>query len=571
MRLSIHLLCTFCVATLILSALAVPGAFAQATSLPSGIAAKDVENRTYLSYAQDVIDNLIQHGTDRYGPTQNNLLVSSINVETKNSVPGQPDRSTLDWEFRFEERNGRRSPGGSNFLSNQSVFRAMQRLAEVSGNNAYTDFVNANLDLGTANVGSNNTFRWGWHRYYDVHIDDDIGFSSSYHEMLGMEIPMWQEMYDRNPKNVTNAIIAIWNGHVLNKDISQTNTHGQKPGQTNRHEYNQSFTLSMKQSSSSFIEAFAFMSTKSPGIIPDTPVGEPTTWIDRAKLLANYHWNERNPDNNLSADVPDKAPSGRWWGLNATSTLPGVYAPALMRTYQLTGDTMFRDQALAYMRAYGNHAYDTATEQFWGEVVVATGKPVPGPKSGSNKPSRAAPWDPRGHADIWSPNPITAEHYPEAAQGFADAYKLTVDEGNPDAFLRLTADRWAQQFRDNPPKTGTAPGVEGELGIAPYYYRYSQQWSRLGTYAENYGRVIDFFVTMYDTTGEGHYLDSARDYAKEAISTLWYDGLLRGHPAKNYYEAVDGPGILLEALIDLDQHSGNFTNERRKTSLTSGN
>ena len=81
----------------------------------------------------------------------------------------------------------------------------------------------------------------------------------------------------------------------------------------------------------------------------------------------------------------------------------------------------------------------------------------------------------------------------------------------------------------------------------------------VGTYAEHYARVIDFFVTMYEETGEDHYLLSARDTAKDGVSSLYFEGLFRGHPNKPYYEALDGVPIFLEALAELGQYDGNFT------------
>jgi hypothetical protein len=54
-------------------------------------------------------------------------------------------------------------------------------------------------------------------------------------------------------------------------------------------------------------------------------------------------------------------------------------------------------------------------------------------------------------------------------------------------------------------------------------------------------------------TGEQKYLELAKKVANEAVSKLYYDGLFRGHPAKPYYEATDGVGFLLYALLELDQ------------------
>jgi hypothetical protein len=48
-------------------------------------------------------------------------------------------------------------------------------------------------------------------------------------------------------------------------------------------------------------------------------------------------------------------------------------------------------------------------------------------------------------------------------------------------------------------------------------------------------------------------LDNARALADESIEKLYHKGLFRGHPAKPYYEAMDGVGNLLYALLELDQ------------------
>jgi len=48
-------------------------------------------------------------------------------------------------------------------------------------------------------------------------------------------------------------------------------------------------------------------------------------------------------------------------------------------------------------------------------------------------------------------------------------------------------------------------------------------------------------------------MDDARAMADDAIEKLYHNGLLKGHPAKPYYEAMDGVGNLLIALLQLDQ------------------
>ena len=86
-----------------------------------------------------------------------------------------------------------------------------------------------------------------------------------------------------------------------------------------------------------------------------------------------------------------------------------------------------------------------------------------------------------------------------------------------------------------------------------------------GTYAENYGRAISFFVHLYRATRDKKFLRSAERLAREVIDKLYVEtevqdssgqpkryGILRGHPAKPYYESNAFVGLLLWALIELN-------------------
>ena len=86
-----------------------------------------------------------------------------------------------------------------------------------------------------------------------------------------------------------------------------------------------------------------------------------------------------------------------------------------------------------------------------------------------------------------------------------------------------------------------------------------------GTYAENYGRAISFFVHLYRATDNPKYLKLAEQLAQEAVDKLYVEvelpgddgdaktyGIFRGHPAKPYYQSNDFVGILLHALLELD-------------------
>jgi len=526
--------------------------------LDSGILPSEVQNRSYLSYATEALDNLMQHGTDRYGTVHSDLLVSNLDVRNKTN-PTAAQLAAAD-EFWRVDRRQRRAPGGSNFLHNQSVYSAMVKASQVTGNPSYDNFVDSNFAWAMTNlVDQNGMFWWGYHRHYDVHTDSFVS-DGNYHEMHFVDVPLWERMREINPSAVETLIQAIWDRHVVNKNTGQINRHDEPGG------------LSFIMSSASFIDAFAFLgSVQEPATdiatithpdnwLQNVPAGTRgdlsmdgrvdlhdfhllktggNVWFERAELLTSYIWNSRNPNTDLVAHTTN-APS-RWDGVRSATTTPGVYVPALMRAYEFSGDEMYREQAIDLLVGWAEYAYDPASGSFWGSLHL-DGTPVPAPWL----PSGYGQYEPRGLIDLWAPEFITAQHNTDAARTYALAYQ---QYGDPR--LLVTAERWADLIRDNLPATQTL--------MDTWYSGYSEHWAPHGTYAEHYGHVIQFFTTMYEATDELHYLETARDVANEAISSLWYDGLFRGHPNKPYYEAVDGVGVLIESLIDLDHYAAQIS------------
>lgn len=499
--------------------------FAQQAVLPpleSGIARPEVESRSYQSYATEVLDNLIEFGTDRYGPVQSSLFVSVLDVRTKETTA--PEFGDTNW--RADGRFGRRSPQGANFLQTQPLLRALNRASEVTGNTAYARMSRGNILYATNNLVDNHgMFYWGWHRWYDV-VEDEFMDIGDVHEMHYVTKPAWEEMWALNPAAVETEIEQIWQRHVVDRATGEINRHSDgQPG------------VSFIMTSASFIEAFAFMSSKQSGPLAGATDPAHDTWLERAKIVASYPWNSRHPQTNLVAHIPDKPSSPREDEEISFTTLH-LLSQGLLDAYAHTGDPHFRDQALTYLRAYDAYGYDPAAETYWGAIHL-DGTPDESPRSGDLAAF------PTGHIDFWQPNVIDREFPAEAAQAYANAWAMTGEED-----MRTAADRWARIIRDTQ--------YEKQTLSTSIYSRYSEEWAPLGTYAEHYARTIDFFLTMYDLSGEGHYLFSARDLAKDAVSSLYYEGLFRGHPNKPYYEELDGVPLLLEALLELDAHAADF-------------
>ena len=238
--------------------------------------------------------------------------------------------------------------------------------------------------------------------------------------------------------------------------------------------------------------------------------------------------------------TPRHGNTPRYDGTHEDTNTPGLYCRGLLDGYDRTKDPLFRDQAVAYLKAYAHYGFDEKTGKFWGCLVIADGSPGRGsrpydPKKGEWDYRR---YEPRGPVDLWQPYTAADEQPLDTALTYARAAKLTGD-----AELLLTARRWAEYIAKALPP--------GRCRTDAWYKEYAETWGRHGAYAEQYGKTISFFVAMARLTGETKYADLARSVADDAVSKLYYKGLFRGHPCKQYYESVDGVGYLLQALLQL--------------------
>lgn len=477
----------------------------------------------YAAYVEKCANVLMKHGTDTYGTVQTPVLVSILDVEAR-TCPENPEN--LDERFRVIRR-GRRSPGGSNLLTDQATLKTMYALSTLTGKRDYADFADRYAGYVVNNlVDEQGFFWWGWHRNYNVFSDSRKGHNPNGAKWGGTVIPHeihainsigWDRLWAVNPEAVTNEIEAIWQWHVINKKTGEINRHG---------DGNRGCDFTM--SGGAFIEAFVFMYSQT----------RDQQWLDRAKLIADRYWRLRDKETDLLPERPN-AGRGRFDGGSFVTANPGLYCHSLLKAFEISGEKSFRDQAVAYLKAYATFGYDEKTGKFRGALKM-DGTPVPGPRVKGGY----AQYEPRGHLDLWEPY-VAGYQYPiYTAQAYAYAYQLT----NEPLFL-TTAKRFAAWIDKTPPGT-----VESEN---TWYSAYFEGAGRKGTYAGKYGRTISFFLHLYVVTGEERYLNSARTVADTAIEKLYHNGLFRGHPAKPYYEAMDGVGYLLYALLTLDQVAQN--------------
>ena len=208
----------------------------------------------------------------------------------------------------------------------------------------------------------------------------------------------------------------------------------------------------------------------------------------------------------------------------------------------MSGDKSFRKMATTYVKAYDRFAWDDSTQSYYA-MLTLEGEPIPDRDKGEGYDAYA----PYGYVNVWRTTFFSYEFTLSAAQTAVLAYELSGStSAERDVELLTIAKRWAAVVEQAmPPCTGRRWKDELEQSMP-------RAKEVIGAYAEDYGRAISLYVHLHRATDEMHYLDLANTLAEDAVRKLYHNGLLRGHPAKPYYETTNGVGLLLYALLELD-------------------
>jgi hypothetical protein len=234
-----------------------------------------------------------------------------------------------------------------------------------------------------------------------------------------------------------------------------------------------------------------------------------------ALRVARYSFAHRDPHTQL---VPNQ-PLVRRGDDHTSSTEVGLWAGSLVRAAEYTGMAEFQQMADVSLRAWLTRGFDEKQGKYFGQLSLQTGKPL-APES----PREHAP---PLHAELFDLQQRPNHNYPmPMAETCLRLYEKTGDE-----VYRQAAGRWVTHIRNSLPANGDHGG-----------------------YAEDYGRVIHFLVRAADVLERREYRDLAVQVADEAMDRLYVPkmGMFRSHPGEDRCDAVDGPGILILALLYLD-------------------
>lgn len=170
------------------------------------------------------------------------------------------------------------------------------------------------------------------------------------------------------------------------------------------------------------------------------------------------------------------------------------------------------------MSSWLQYGYDVNEEKYYGMLHIADGQPI------FREAGDDYPYKPGNYSDVWEPLFPTHNYPMTLAESCLTLYELTGK-----AIYKEACERWVKQIeRSLPARNGK------------------------GAYAEHYGRVIHFLLSMAVKLEKPEYRDLADKVAKEATDVLFAHGMFRSHPGEYRYDAVDGVGILSLALLWLE-------------------
>lgn len=447
----------------------------------------------YLKLIRSHLGNLSRRGTDRYGPKPTDMWMASLDLRTKSYPESEP-----------MARAGRRvyrdiaSPFGSSIYWDQPQLVAAHAVTSLTGVPAYREaadrYVRAFLNAG---IAANGLFEWGNHRYYDAYKDRVAHFAGGPHEIRPIP-PAWQLFWNINPAATEREIRVAAARHVTDPATGAFSRHDEAKG-----------ALAFIEAGGILSESLCWLYVKS----------KDSGLLQAALQIARYSHGFRNP----STGLIENNPSVQRWDKFVSTSEVGLWAGSLLRAATLSGRDEFAAMAADGVSAYLRYAYDAKAGEYYGQVRVKDGapvlkdNPVPGPEE----------YWPGNYADIWNAN-FPAHDYPMAmADTCVELFRRTGEERYKEAVRR-----WAGVVEAHPAPATAKNGRGG--------------------YAELFGRAIHFLLKAAEVMKDPRYRSMAAALAADAERVLYFDGMFRGHAGEDRYDAVDGVGYLLLALLYLE-------------------
>ncbi len=456
-----------------------------------------------MGYVGKHLDCLIEGGrASGYGHDDSAMWMASLDTRT-GRYPADDRRPAHIPKRCYRNID---APKGVSLYWDQPQIVAARRLSVLTGDRRFADAADAYLrDFLARCVATNGIFLWGNHYYYDVFRGAVMWFvgeeppresrraeeTGALHEARPV-MPDWESFWRIDPAATERCIRALAERHTVA---------GAEPGCFNRHADGRT-GCAFLESGGILVETLCWLAAK---------VGDPSL-AACARQIAEYSFGHRDPETGLLENNPTETR----WDKHGCTTEVGLWAGSLLRAAAYTGDAGFVEMADQAMRPYLKYGFDRSAERYYGHLRVADGSPVLGLKT--------TPFQPGAYASLWEPL-FPAHDYPLAfAETCAALFARTAHAAYHQAVCR-----WIDQIEAELPANGGR-----------------------GAYAEHYGRAIHFLLRADDLVPGGEARRLAEALADETIRTLWAGTMFRTHPGEDRYDAVDGVGHLLLALLELE-------------------
>ncbi len=438
-----------------------------------------------------------------YGPDDSRQWMSSIDTNT-GFYPLDDTRPTgIEPRcYRFIE-----APRGCNIYWDGPQLAASHALADLAGEPVLHHAADAYVgDFFDRCISASGLPLWGNHYYWDAFAGKVMRFTGSeppapcdpatdlgdLHEIRPLPVP-WEALWRVSPEKAETAIRVMLERHLFDPET----------GGFNRHADGES-GCAFLEAGGLLVEAAGWLHERS----PDTKL------IEIATRIARWSFEHRNAD----TDLLENNPTETRWDKQMSTTEVGMWAGCLLRAaeHMPALQDELREMATHATAAWLRHGFDESKDRYFGRLMVADGSPVIEPKTTPYQPGDyAAPWEPL----------FPAHDYPMAmAETCVELLRIT---GEP--VFQQAVERWVGHLQASlPPREGS------------------------GGYAEHYGRAVHFLCVADAALNRPQWRDLATGLADEAVERLWTGRMFRGHPGEDRYDAVDGVGVLMLALIRLE-------------------
>lgn len=455
----------------------------------------------YLDMVRRTADALLEHGRDSYGQQHSAMILSVLDAKTARPLAALPRAPA---GVRQGDRTG---PGGSNANLQQDLYRALQHLSRLTGDERYARAVrDALVDfLRITQHPDTGLLAWGEHLSWDC-VNDALydPYGTTIHEPKRKFI-FFDLCYAAEPERTLGYARGLWEHQIFDQQTGDFSRHARY----DRHRPGKGYDFAKE--GSYFIDTWSRAYEKTGA-----------KRYERAVAVLANRYAERTSELGLL----DQDTSGDQERVNLCVTLwlVSLAMECHDAAARMDGPTveLLHELAARYDKGFLglDHAPDDRQRGFVCYAYTDSGRPRP--------------------------------HERKQSAGYSQHWAMGYGINTTSMFGLLSYTRQTQLGGSN------AGGAYRRLVVraADLYRSVAPDAAADDIWAGEYGMAIMLELAALRLTGEPAYLEAARRLADQAIDALWKEGdvLPRASTRTGYYDVISYPDTLLLALLALHEH-----------------